>query len=413
MKTRDILEKVNDATVTPGFYAEKPIMGGRYILKARAKESPGMLPGLLVSVYDTKKPHRGTGFLEREGMSGIASFRFLARPDGTMYSSSSGVDPEYQRQGIATAVYQFVRSLGNTIKPSTAQTDQGRAMWSAWRGKGLAETQQGVRLAELAKFASETDAMAKFVPQRGTHTRALHPDNWEQTFHKLTRLDPHKIRFYDPQDIDLPSGTMIADMFWANRFHGARNEAERQHAVRQYQRSMVPVEEADTTKYRLPELLIPPAQIQEESRDRGKKREVFTDQDKKVLANFFRDRKYLQDREHRYLVYDENGIAYQTHTLDDAERHAQALAQRGLDKTAVIVDRDTKFPVVIFRGAEDMWLQTNPSSPRLNEYEKRTIIWSRDNPPPMQELFRALIERVKAEDNQQTMQQIVDDLNKV
>lgn len=411
MKSRDLLEKVNDATVTPGFYAEKPIMGGRYIIKARAKEIEGMSPALLVSVHDPRNPHRGSGFLEREGMGGIASFRFIARPDGSMYSSSSGVDPRYQRQGIATEVYRFVRSLGNSIKPSSLQTDQGRAMWQAWQDRGIMETAQGVQLRGLGRFFQGRDLMAELVPERGTHSYALHPSNWERTFYSLTLKDPHKIRFYRPRDIDLPPGTLVADMFWANRFHRAKTDAERQHAVEQYRRSMVPVNQADISKYRMPELLIPPALDEEPAQDNKKQRDVFTAQDKQVLANFFRDRKYLQYRDHRYLIYDENGLTFQAHDLDDAERYARAIARRGLDQTVVVVDRDTKFPVVIFRGAEDMWLQTDPSSPRLNEWDKRTIIWSRDNPPPMQELFRRLIELVKDNDNTLTMQQLVDQFN--
>ena len=258
MKSRDIVEKVNDATVTPGFYAEKPIMGGRYIIKARAKEVEGMSPALLVSVHDPRNPHRGSGFLEREGMGGIASFRFIARPDGYMYSSSSGVDPRYQRQGIATEVYRFVRGLGNSVKPSKLQTDQGRAMWQAWQERGIMEATQGVQLQGLGRFFQGQDPMVEFVPERGTHSYALHPDNWERTFYSLTLKDPEKIRFYRPRDVDLPAGTLVADMFWANRFHRAKTDAERQHAVGQYRRSMVPVDQANISKYRMPELLIPP-----------------------------------------------------------------------------------------------------------------------------------------------------------
>jgi GNAT superfamily N-acetyltransferase len=286
VKSRDILEKINDATVTPGFYAEKPIMGGRYIIKARAKEIEGMSPALLVSVHDLKNPHRGSGFLEREGMGGIASFRFIARPDGYMYSSSSGVDPRYQRQGIATEVYRFVRSLGNSIKPSKLQTDQGRAMWQAWQQKGIMEATQGVQRG-LGRFFQGQDPMAEYVPERGTHSYALHPDNWERTFYSLTLKDPHKIRFYRPRDIDLPSGTLVADMFWANRFHRAKTDAERQHAVKQYRRSMVPVDQADISKYRMPELLIPPGLAEERvpGNFKGKPR-VYLDMDG-VLADFF------------------------------------------------------------------------------------------------------------------------------
>jgi hypothetical protein len=365
VKAHQVLEKVNDATITPGFYVEKPIMGGRFLLKARAKEGEGF-PGLLITVYDAKKPRPSSGFLERMGMGGIASFRFLAKRDGTMYSSTSGVDPEYQRMGIATEVYKFVRSLGNTVRPSTVQTDQGKAMWQAWQERGIMETQQGVRLGRLSRFHPGEDPMAKFVPERGTHTYALHPDNWESTFYSLTLKDPMKLRYYQPRDVELPPGTLVADMVWANRFYRAKTDSERRHAVREYRRSMRPVDQADVAAYRMPELLIPREQAAEEAPVR-RKRDVFTPQDRRVLANFFRDRKYIDQADKRYLIYDEQGLTFQAETLDDAERYARAIARRGLDKTAVVIDRDTKFPVVIFRGAEDLWLQTNPDSPRLNE----------------------------------------------
>ena len=38
---------------------------------------------------------------------------------------------EYQRKGIATEVYKFVRELGNDIKPSTTQTAAGKAFWDS------------------------------------------------------------------------------------------------------------------------------------------------------------------------------------------------------------------------------------------------------------------------------------------
>jgi len=46
---------------------------------------------------------------------------------------------EYQKKGIATAVYKFVRELGNDIKPSTTQTDAGKAMWRGFAKQGVAE----------------------------------------------------------------------------------------------------------------------------------------------------------------------------------------------------------------------------------------------------------------------------------
>ncbi len=41
------------------------------------------------------------------------------------------VDDEFQRKGIATAMYKFVKSLGNDIKPSNIQTEKGKAFWAS------------------------------------------------------------------------------------------------------------------------------------------------------------------------------------------------------------------------------------------------------------------------------------------
>lgn len=355
--------------MTPGFYAEKPIMGGRFLIKARATDSENRVPALIISVHDPKKPAQGSGFFERMGLGGIAMFRFVQGTDGNMYSATSGVDPEYQRKGIATEVYRFVRSLGNTVRPSNALTDHGRAMWKAWQKRGVMESLKGVRLNRLPRFYHGQDPMIEFVPERGTHTYALPSDNWHRTFYSLTLKDPMKLRYYQPREIELPQDTLVADMWWANRFYSAKTDVERRQAVAKYRQSMLPLDQADVTAYRMPELLIPPRAVQEApSRpSRSRKRDVFTAQDKKVLANFFRDRKYLSSRDQRYLIYSDQGLTLQAPTLDDALDYAQTIARRGLDKTAVVVDRDTQFPVVLFRGSEDLWLQTNPVSPRLNE----------------------------------------------
>jgi GNAT superfamily N-acetyltransferase len=54
---------------------------------------------------------------------------------------SAGVEPEYQRKGIASAMYQFVRELGNAIvrPPSGSQSDDAVGLWKSFEKKGIAE----------------------------------------------------------------------------------------------------------------------------------------------------------------------------------------------------------------------------------------------------------------------------------
>lgn len=62
-------------------------------------------------------------------------------PDGApLYASSDTlVQPEYQRRGIATAMYQYLKNQGVNIVSSDEQTDKGAAMWQAFHSKGLAK----------------------------------------------------------------------------------------------------------------------------------------------------------------------------------------------------------------------------------------------------------------------------------
>lgn len=66
----------------------------------------------------------------------------------------------------------------------------------------------------------------------------------------------------------------------------------------------------------------------------------------------------------RYLVYGEYlGKALETDSVFVALAKAKELAKKGgLDSPVVVYDRKTKFPMVSYLGAEDMWYQTDPMS---------------------------------------------------
>jgi GNAT superfamily N-acetyltransferase len=84
----------------------------------------------------------------------IAYFRFLVldweKPKTGWFAPKPKKDPyviggnisvwdEYQKKGIARAVYQWVKSLGNDIRPSTTQTAAGKSMWRSFEKNPLDE----------------------------------------------------------------------------------------------------------------------------------------------------------------------------------------------------------------------------------------------------------------------------------
>jgi len=130
-----ISEVVNPAIVSSEFHAEKIIDTSVGKLKLVAKNiATGNVPQFVVSVINDKD-------------QSIGHFRFVVadyRPEKKMFGFKlkSKLDPyvvggnvsvwgEYQRKGIATQVYKFVKELGNDIKPSTKQTAAGKAFWDS------------------------------------------------------------------------------------------------------------------------------------------------------------------------------------------------------------------------------------------------------------------------------------------
>jgi GNAT superfamily N-acetyltransferase len=133
---QELDEKVNPRVVEPGFTAEKRL-GNRYVMKAEARYTgePGDdLRGLIIKVYDTKAKPTMLNW-------GIGMTRFVARQDPTtqdwyLVSSTTHVDDRYQRQGLASAMYNWARELGNDIEPSSNRTKMGKHFWEKGAGAG-------------------------------------------------------------------------------------------------------------------------------------------------------------------------------------------------------------------------------------------------------------------------------------
>lgn len=124
-----INDDYNRDTIRPGFTAEK-MYKDRYLLRAVAadpKKETYHTPGLRITAYDSESDdlnHRDFG---------VGSALFLVHRNH-MRVYTVWVYESYRRQGIASAIYNFARELGNEVRPSSNQTDLGKAFWAGGAG---------------------------------------------------------------------------------------------------------------------------------------------------------------------------------------------------------------------------------------------------------------------------------------
>ena len=130
-----VQEKINDAVVDHDFYAEKfvelPDVGKlKFVAYSLKKDLP---PQFRVDVVNSQGDKIGYFRFIVMDYDGETKFKLFARKtDPYIIGGNVSVWSEYQRRGIATAVYEWIRSMGNDIRPSTTQTDAGRAMWRSF-----------------------------------------------------------------------------------------------------------------------------------------------------------------------------------------------------------------------------------------------------------------------------------------
>jgi pyrimidine deaminase RibD-like protein len=114
-----------------------------------------------------------------------------------------------------------------------------------------------ISLTKLPKYhKGGVDELAKYVPERSTHTFALDPNKWQGTFYSLTNKDLHKLKYYGPKKVEIVPGTLVGDMAIANQFYRATDPSKREHFAQAYKESLKPYT-GDVSGYRFPELLIP------------------------------------------------------------------------------------------------------------------------------------------------------------
>ncbi len=119
MKVQELLEKVNPQQFKPGFERVKELPGGKYKLVATngyIKSGASESEQLRIEVQTM----RGTKL-------GWVNFEVI---DDNLEALDLNVDKQFRRRGLATAMYDFARELGNTIAPSRKQKPLGKLFWT-------------------------------------------------------------------------------------------------------------------------------------------------------------------------------------------------------------------------------------------------------------------------------------------
>lgn len=122
-----VWEEINPDIRNPEFEHEQQIGDYLYTAKTRLSDS-GFFTYLLIRCYDGDK------------LIGRANFevRILAGKKW-LESQNTQVEGGYTNKGIASTMYAYAKMLGNSIKPSKYQSDDGKAMWKAWKKSGDAK----------------------------------------------------------------------------------------------------------------------------------------------------------------------------------------------------------------------------------------------------------------------------------
>ena len=130
-----ISEVINPDIVRDDFHAEKIIDSPVGKLRLVAKNiATGNVPQFVVSVINEEGQsigHFRFVVVDYKPSKKILGFKLKSKLDPYVTGGNVSVWGEYQRKGIATQVYKFVRELGNDMRPSTKQTAAGKAFWDS------------------------------------------------------------------------------------------------------------------------------------------------------------------------------------------------------------------------------------------------------------------------------------------
>jgi GNAT superfamily N-acetyltransferase len=155
-----VSEKVNKEIFTPDWKDRQPILDGKYFIVSTIKYY-GKIPNLYIEVYDSSKepPYNQYPYYVAYARFRIVNRLWWKHLEAGMVS----VNEKYRRQGIAAAIYQYVTKLGNTVKPSSIQLPDGKAMWKGFKKKDVLAIEQNVNEAKTTRedFEGTTIEMVK------------------------------------------------------------------------------------------------------------------------------------------------------------------------------------------------------------------------------------------------------------
>ena len=160
----NLMEYINKDVMSLGFSDEQSVLDNKFIIKAETISGSGPdfagipLPKfkmLAIEVVDAQNPEKVVATAKFK-MHGALWWKNLQ-------ARMINVVPDYRRQGIATAVYQYVSKLGNTIKPSNVQLTPGQEMWKGFKRKhslgepGVAEGQENFNGIDISMEIQKDD----------------------------------------------------------------------------------------------------------------------------------------------------------------------------------------------------------------------------------------------------------------
>lgn len=134
-------EKINPKVASTDFnvtdHIDVPQLG-KLTITAKSLDSK-LIPQFRVDVYTPQGKSIGYfRFIVADYDQSPPSNRFLRwmqsrdRREPYIVAGNVSVNDNYQKKGVARAVYQWVKNLGNDIKPSSTQSTAGKSMWKSF-----------------------------------------------------------------------------------------------------------------------------------------------------------------------------------------------------------------------------------------------------------------------------------------
>ena len=142
-----VIENINPKIFDPNFHQETSANTKAGVIRLVAKHySSNVIPQIVVKAFANNDEIGYVRFvaIDTDQPTGIFK-RFKPRKDPYLIAANVSIDPAWRRKGVAGAMYNFIRSLGNNIKPSTVQTGDGKSFWQG--GAGVKENYSSLEIA--------------------------------------------------------------------------------------------------------------------------------------------------------------------------------------------------------------------------------------------------------------------------